>query len=117
MAAVVWKVKGPNDVSLAEAFALLHSVAIECGFWRVLIEGDNAKVFRFCSKWKNGRQILKEIQLFQWQLDMCQFQSIPRVCNKMAHCLAQIAHSDPKKVWIEEVHKGTSEVYSQDLIH
>jgi len=83
-------------------------LAIDCGFKRVVFEGDNEKVFTLVQNDISdirsylGR-ILSEIQKLQSQIDTCRFSIIPRTANSVAHNLAHLAHYDPNRIWIEEV--------------
>jgi len=37
--------------------------------------------------------------------------------NKGAHAMAQLAQSEPNKVWLEEMHLAINDVYFQDLLN
>jgi len=47
----------------------------------------------------------------------CLFTFAPREGKKVAHKLAQLAHSEPNKFWMDEVPYSIIEVYFHDLIH
>jgi len=124
MVSAEWEMSGYGDAQLAEAYALLQTVrlAIDCGFKRMVFEGDNEKVFNLVQNDISdirsylGR-ILNEIQKLQSQIDTCRFSVISRAANSVAHNLAHLAHSDPNRIWIEEVPYSTQEVYFHDLAH
>ncbi|XP_024640794.1 uncharacterized protein [Medicago truncatula] len=124
MASAAWKIKGTEEVILAEAFSLLSTVrlAIDCGFRQMIFEGDNEKVFRTLKDNKIEDRsylgsIIKEIQRLQFSFDKCQFNFIPGECNTTAHSMAQVAHSNPNSIWIEEVPTQISAVYFKDLLN
>lgn len=89
---------------------------------RVVCEGDNERVvLTIQNENKKIRsylgELIREICFVQSCFDTCQIRSIPRRCNLAAHIMAQAAHSDPKRVWIEEVPQQLNEVYFHDLIN
>jgi hypothetical protein len=61
--------------------------------------------------------IIQEIQALQLAFTTCSFQYSHRSSNIVAHNLAQMAHSVPNAVWIEEVPSGINDVYCNDLVH
>jgi len=123
MVAATWRLPGLDDIMMAEAGALLATVRLvmDCGFRRVVFEGDNESLIR---RIQNGKiddrsylgSFIMEIQSLQYYFDKCQFSFIPRCCNKVADSLAHLAHTDPNKVWIEEVPIVVHDVYFHDLI-
>ena len=124
MALASWRMKGSDDVKFAEAFALYHStdLALACGFKRVVFEVD---IERLVSLVQNDLiedrsylgQLLYEIQSLQTQFDTCSLTYIDRSCNGLTHKMAQIAHSNPNNVWIEEVPFKANEVYIHEILH
>jgi len=124
MASATWKMKGSDDVKFAESFALLRTIELarDCGFRRVSFEVDNELLARMIqNEQAEDRsylgQLIYEIRSLQSCFDMWSLKHIDRSRNGLAHKMAQIAHSDPNKVWIEEVPFEANRMYLQDIIH
>jgi ribonuclease HI len=118
MAAATWRLPGFEDATTAEACALWKtmSLAKECGFRRVIFEGDCEKVIRQIQNSNIQDRsylslIVKEIQHIQSFFDKCSFRFTHRSGNKVADRMAQLAHTDPNVVWIEEVPLAVTDVY------
>jgi hypothetical protein len=62
-------------------------------------------------------QLINEIRSLHSHFDTCSVIHIDRNCNGLAHKMAQIAHSSPNNVWIEEVPFEANTVYVQEIIH
>lgn len=124
MAAATWKVPGSENAMLAEAFGLLKSMTMarECGFRKVVFEGDNETIWKMVRKSNTEDRtylgsVILEIQRIQLEFDICQFMFTHRENNVPAHQLAQLAISDPDNVWIEDIPPSINEVYFQDLLN
>jgi len=124
LATATWQTPGVKDVMFAEAFALMKTMrlAIDCGFRRVLFEGDNEKLMkRIQTEELEDRSylgfIMKEIQVLQSLFDTCQCNFINREANATTHSLAHLAHSNPNEIWIEEVPEAISDVYVTDILN
>jgi hypothetical protein len=46
---------------------------------------------------------VREMHSLSLDFDFCRFSFKHRSCNKVAQSLAQLAHTKPNRVWIEEV--------------
>lgn len=92
------------------------------GFRQVQFEADNESLIQ---RIKVGIDVdrsylglfLSEIHQLQLNFDICHFSFIPRDGNHTAHSLAQLAHSEPNLVWIEEVPLGIHAMYFKDLLN
>lgn len=124
MAAATWSLDGSDDPLMTEAFALLTTMrlAIDCGFRKIIFEGDNERVILMA---RNGKlhnktylgSIIEEIQSLQRAFDICNFNFSHKSSNKVTHKLAQMAHSEQNHVWLEEVPNTILDVYFHDLVH
>jgi hypothetical protein len=110
MAAATWTQPGAEKAELAEAYGLLLTMRMvqDCGFREVVFEGDNEKIWKMVgSGAKDDRSylgsVIQEIQKIKPCFDTCLFRFTHRDSNLVGHKLAQLAHTDPNKVWIEEV--------------
>lgn len=106
MAAATWRIPGIEDALTAKAYALLLTLrlAIECGFRSLTFEVDSEKVSRLVNSEKQeDRSYLGQI--------------IGAIRNKLAHALAHLAHSNPDRIWIEEVPPEVVEVYYRDILN
>jgi len=123
MAIATWRIKGANDVMMAEVFALLLTVRIarDFGFRHMVFEVDNDKMVRMAQKNKIDNisylgKVIYEIGALKSSSDTCHFRYISWNCNEVAHTMAQLAHSSTNKVWIEEVPLEVQEVYYHDIL-
>lgn len=124
MMTATWIVSGWKDPLMVEAFGMLTTMrfAKEGGFRHMIFESDSNILIR---KMKYGDgddrsyfgDIIQEIRKEQSNFDTCIFNFTPRSGNKVAHQLAQLAHTEPNMVWMEEVLEATTSLYFQDLIH
>jgi hypothetical protein len=124
MATAECKVPGFEEVILAEAFGLLLIMcfAIDCGFRKVLFEGDTERDFSLIQNDNTKDRsylgsMIKEIQDLQSHFATYDFRFIHRERNIVAHKLAHLAQSDPNKIWFEEVPKLLIDVYFHDLLN
>jgi hypothetical protein len=124
LAAATWVIPGSNDPTLAEACALYKAtlLALDCGFYEVECESDNATVISFVNNVSpNPRSyagnLVQGILCNRGRFRRISFQSISRKANKVAHCLAGLAHLEPNRVWIEEAHPSIVPLLISDLIH
>lgn len=124
LASATWRVHGSDDVIVAEALALLYTIrlTLECGFRRMIFEADNQRLIRLVQNEKEEDrtylgQIIGVIRQLQSHFDTRQFRHISRTCNKVAHCMAQLAHLNPDKVWIEEVPIEAQEMYFHEILN
>jgi hypothetical protein len=116
--------KGAEDVLMAEAMALLLTVRLarDCGIRHMVFEADNEKAIRLIQKHKIEDitylgMIIYEIGALKSSFDTCQFKHISRKCNSLAHHMAQLAHSSPNRVWIEEVPLEVQNMYFHDILN
>jgi hypothetical protein len=124
IAAATWKVPGANEPLLAEAFALYKAMtlAIECCFQVVEFESDNKRLVQLINLGDNNPNsyvgsIVWGINCIKHSFRSCIVRHINRQANKASHCMAQLAHSEPNKVWIEETPSQLVNVLIRDLIH
>jgi hypothetical protein len=124
LAAATWVSPGSNDPSLAEACALYKAVlfAIDCGFQKVAFECDCATLITTINKagW-NPRSYLgnfvRGILGNKDRFSTISFSSISREANKVAQCLAALAHQEPNRGWFNETHPNIVHFLIMDLIH
>ena len=124
MASATWRTPGNEDSVLAEACAMLKAMHLvkECGFRKVVFEGDSEKVVHMINK-ENGMDrsylglFIQEIQLIKSNFDKCNFRFTHRDNNKVADKLAHLAHPEPDLVWMEEVPLAIYDVYFHDLLN
>jgi hypothetical protein len=124
LAAATWVVPGNNDPTLAEMCALYKAIllALDCGFYEVECESDNASIISFinnalsCPRSYVG-SLAHGILCNRGRFRFCSFRSISRLANKVAHSLAGLAHLEPNRVWIEEAHPSIVSLLISDLIH
>jgi hypothetical protein len=124
VAAATWVMPGPDDSSLAEAFAIYNAVhlAKDCCFQNVQFESDNARVISSInSEDSNPRNyvgnIIRGIRCNKSGFRQCSFHHINRKANQAAHKLAGLAHEEPNRVWIEENPTQLVSTLVNDLIH
>jgi hypothetical protein len=124
LAAATWSVPGSNDPTLAEAYALYKAIllAIDCGFFEVICESDNASVIQLLNDVsKNPRlyigNLIQGILCNRGRFRGISFRSIGREANKVAHCLAALAHQEPNRVWLEEAPPCITPLLIRDLIN
>ena len=124
MAAGTWLVHGHDHALEAEAFAMLTTMKFtaECGFRSVMFEGDNERLIRMVKegliqdRFYPGLMV-QEILKTKLAFDKYLFSFIPRTGNKVAHHLAQLAHSDPNMIWMEEVPLAITSMYLHDILN
>jgi len=124
MAASTWETDGIDNVLEVEAHALLTGMrfAKDSGFRTVVFEGDNEKLMRLVREdYVHNRSylglMLQEIHRAKSSFDTYQFLFTLRSGNKVANRLAQLAHFEPNKVWMEEVPLEISSLYFQDNLN
>jgi hypothetical protein len=124
LAAATWESPGSNDPSLAEACALYKAVlfALDCGFQNVAFESDCAPLISTINKaGRNPRSYLgnfvRGILGNKDRFSTISFSSISREANKVAHCLAALAHQEPNRIWFNETHPNIVPFLIMDLIH
>jgi hypothetical protein len=124
LAAATWLVPGSNDPTLVEAYALYKAIllAIDCGFFEVICESDNACVIRLLNDAsKNPRlyigNLIQGILCNRGSFRGISYRSIGHEANKVAHCLASLAHQEPNKFWLEEAPPCIIPLLIRDLIH
>ena len=100
LAAATWRSPGFDNALLAEASVLYNSMkfAVDCGFWRIVFEGDSEKLMKMIQNGSSEDRsylgaYIKAIQTLQSSFDICRFLFIHREANITAHNLAQFAHS------------------------
>jgi hypothetical protein len=123
LAAATWVIPGSNDSTLAEACALYKAtlLALDCGFFEVECESDNATLISFVNNvCPNPRSyvgnLVMGILCNMGRFRQISFRTISRKANKVAHCLAGLAHLEPNRVWIEEAHPNVVPLIISDLI-
>jgi hypothetical protein len=123
LAAATWLAPGSNDPTLAEAYTLYKAVllAIDCGFFAITCESDNDGVIRLLNDAsKNPRlyigNLIQGILCNRGSFRSISFRSIGREANKVAHCLATLAHQEPNRVWLEEAPPCIIPLLIRDLI-
>jgi len=99
--------------------ALLNSVKLarDCGFRHMEFESDSEHLVGMLKSKENRNRsymglIIREIISLMSHFDLCVFRRTHRLGNSVAHCLAQLAHSEPNRVWIEEVPVQIQSLYS-----
>jgi hypothetical protein len=124
IAAATWEMPGPDDATMAEAYALYQAVhlARDCCFQRVLFESDNSRTISLInSEGANPRNylgnVIMGIQCIMNQFRSCRFYHINRLANRAAHEMAKLAHDKPNMVWIEEDPPQLIPTLVKDLIH
>ncbi|GAU37345.1 hypothetical protein TSUD_395260 [Trifolium subterraneum] len=123
LAAATWEIPGAADPILAEACALYNVVklALDCGFFEVLIESDCSKVIDLVKEdCRNPKLYLGDfIRGFlcnKSKFRYCNFGHIRRKANKAAHALASLAHSEHNRVWLEEAHPTLVPILLMDSV-
>jgi hypothetical protein len=123
LAAATWVIPGSNDSTLAEACALYKAIllALDCGFFEVECESDNATLISFVNNvCHNPRSyvgnLVMGILCNMGRFRQISVRTISRKANKVAHCLAGLAHLEPNRVWIEEAHPNVVPLLISDLI-
>jgi hypothetical protein len=98
LAAATWVVPGSSDPTLAEACALYKAIllALDCGFYEVECESDNATVISFVFIVSSNPRsyvgnMVQGILYNRGRFRRVSFRSISRKANKVAHCLAGLA--------------------------
>jgi hypothetical protein len=124
VAAATWKVPGANEPLLAESFAIYKAMtmAIDCCFQEVEFESDNKRLVQLINLGENNPNsymgnIVWGINCIKRSFRSCIVRHITRQANKASHCMAQLAHSEPNKIWIEETPSQLVNVLIWDLIH
>jgi ribonuclease HI len=124
MASGTWVNSRSDNVLEAEAFAIMTAMrfAKECGFRCVELEADNESLIQRIKVGLDTDRsylglFLAEIHRLQSTFNICRFSFIPRDGNATAHSLAQLAHSEPNLVWIEEVPLAVHTMYFKDLLN
>jgi len=105
MAVATWKLDGFEDAATTEAFAILKTMhlALKCGFRCVIFESDYELVVQLLKKEiRNQRSyigsMVKEMLDLKTKFEYCLFSFSPRSCNRVAHTLAELAHSKSNRV-------------------
>jgi len=95
--------------------------AHECGFTRVHFENDNENLMKELNGIETGYRnytgaIIDSILDLKVYFRQCMFSFVRRSGNKVAHFLAQLATTEPDKVWMEDVPSNAHSLYFSDLI-
>jgi hypothetical protein len=124
LAAATWVVPGSRDPTLAEAWVLYKAVllALDCGFFEVECESDNNTIISYINDPSSNPRsyvgnLVQGILLNRGRFRRISFRSISRKANSVAHRLAGLAHQEPNRVWIEDVHPTIVPLLISDLIH
>jgi len=124
MAAATWNLDGFDDVATTEAAAILHTMKLarDCGFRNMIFESDSEVVVRLLQREdRNHRSYLglmvREMLCLRNDFDSCCFSFSHRSTNGLTHSLAQLAHSAPNKVWIEDVPQAITSLYSREILY
>jgi hypothetical protein len=115
---------GPEDPTLAEAFALYNAIhlAKDCGFQDVHFECDCASVISLirdsdCNPRSYVDNAIRGIHSTRTLFRNCSFKHIHREANRAAHLLASLAHDELNKVRIEEIPPQLVTTLIRDSIH
>jgi hypothetical protein len=124
VAAATWVMPGPDDVSLAEAFAIYNAIHLAkyCCFLNVRFESDNTRVIASInSEGSNPRNyvgnVIRGIRCNMNEFRECSFHHINREANQTTHKLASLAHEEPNRVWIEEYPAQLAPILVKGLLH
>jgi hypothetical protein len=124
LAAATWVVPGSKDPTLAETCALYKAIllALDCGFYDVDCESDNATVISFVNNVSSSPRsyvgnFVQGILCNRVRFRRIAFRPISRKANTVAHSLAGLAHIEPNRVWIENAHPSIVPLLIRDLIH
>ncbi|KAK2444931.1 hypothetical protein QL285_015921 [Trifolium repens] len=122
MASATRERSGFNDPATAEAFALYLTtkLAAECCFTSVEFESDCVNVVNSVnSPYSNPRSyfgnIIRGVQLNLARFRQASFKHIDRKAKRAAHKLAELAHTSPNCVWLEETHPLLVPIVLMDL--
>lgn len=122
MAAATWKRQGYDSAITAEAFSILSvmQLAIDYGFRRMVFENDCEKLIQILKKEKMDDRtclglLVCEIHKLSRIFEICRFNFTSRNSNNVAHNIAQLAHSEPNLIWMEEVPNSIYEMYFRKI--
>jgi hypothetical protein len=124
VAAATWVMPGPDDATLAEAFAIYNAIhfARDCCFLNVRFESDNACIIRSINNGDSNPRnyagnVIRGIHCNRNGFRECSFHHINREANQAAHKLASLAHEEPNRVWIEEYPTQLAPILVKDLLY
>ncbi|GAU44642.1 hypothetical protein TSUD_180690 [Trifolium subterraneum] len=124
LASATWSIPGYDDPATAEANTLYFAVkfAIDCCFQEVIFESDNSQLISII----NGPASLPRSYLGDLVLGSlfhkshfrdCSFNHVMRGANNAADFLANQAHSEPNRIWLEETPPQLVSILILDLIN
>jgi hypothetical protein len=122
VASATWVRSGFNDPATAEAFALYLAMrlAAECCFTSVEFESDCSNAVKWVNSTESNPRnyfgnINKGVQLNKARFRHVSFKHIDRKANRAAHMLADLAHTSPNCIWLEETHPLLVPIVLMDL--
>jgi ribonuclease HI len=122
--AATWELPGPEDVTLAEAWAVLNAISLakDCGFQSVQIESDCERAITLILDTdRNPRSyvgdVVRSIRNIGAHFRNCRFRHVHREANWAAHLLAGVAHEELNQVWIDEIPPQIVTTLLRDSIH
>jgi ribonuclease HI len=111
VASATWQRSGFNDPATAEAFALYLTMrfAADCCFTSVDFESDSLKVVNSVNSQDSNLRnyfgnLIRGIQLNLARFRRVSIKHIDRKANQAAHRLADLAHTSPNCIWLEDTH-------------
>jgi len=123
MASKTWLRHGIPCATTAEAWGIYQAMifASDCGFSKVQFESDNERVIKLLNGTKEDNRlylgsIIDSILSLWSHFSQYIFSHIQRTGNALAHFLAQLATTDPDKVWMEDVPSDASSLYFSDIV-
>jgi ribonuclease HI len=122
MASATWVREGFNDPATAEAFAIYLSMrlAADCRFTSVEFESDCLNVVQGVNATDHIPRnylgnIIQGIHGTRSRFRQASVKHIDRKANRAAHMLADLAHTSPNCIWLEETHPHIVPIVLMDL--
>jgi ribonuclease HI len=122
MVSLSQKVPFPGSSTAVEALALRRAMflAIEMGFYSVIVEGDSEMLVRAVTSLGGSAtvygHVVEDVQYLTQQMTHCEFTYVRRQLNQIAHALARRANSVYDfATWMEAVPSDLWHVILQDL--